>query len=304
MRAAGKHYIVYPNTTRVFKIWNLSDLHIMNTATAEDKIKQDIQVIRNDPNSFWLGGGDYLDFIGYRDKRFDPDSVADFIKVSNLGELHKVGTEKLIEIFKPIKHKCLGLLLGNHEKKYALQTDQSDRHAWMCEELGVKNLSYCALFDIMFRHSGKAKSPLLNPYGGELKEIKSHYGVGAGKVNDERGYRSWQIRVFCHHGAGFAQTPGGKLNKLIQFMQSFEADISFCGHVHDQLARREVYIGADKMCRNLIEKVKLGVISGSYLKTYAQDCTTYGEQRGYRPVPLGAAVIEVQPDKRLLRASV
>ena len=116
--------------------------------------------------------------------------------------------------------------------------------------------------------------------------------------------KSQKFRFFVHHGAGFAVTPGGKLNRLIRFMNYFDADIFMLGHVHDQIGRREVSIGANADCSKLVTRTKLGVISGSYLKTYEEGVTTYGEQRGYSPTVLGSAVVTIVPDKRTVRGEI
>ena len=284
MEAAGKRWIVYPSRKDKIRIWNLADIHWMSKACAEKAFRRDLQTIIDDPYSFWVGGGDYCDFIGYDDKRFDPDCVADWITVKQLGDLGDVGKKQIRDLFMPIKHKCLGLVLGNHEKSYQRHTKHEAMHSWLCEELGVPNLQYSALFDLVLCRT-RCKAPKL-----------LHHSPGAVSAKS--------FRIFIHHGAGYATTPGGKLNKLVQFMQSFDADLYFCGHVHDQLARKEPAIGADATCTKLIERQRLGLISGSYLKTYCQGVITYGEQRGYRPVSLGAAVAEITPETRTLKAAI
>jgi len=128
MEAAGKRYIVHGSRSDVFRIWNLSDVHWMSKACAEERVKQDIAEIKNDPYSFWIGGGDMVDFIGHTDRRFDPDAVADWVSVKDLGDLGKVGMKQMAKLLKPIKDKCLGLLIGNHERNYALQTDHESLH--------------------------------------------------------------------------------------------------------------------------------------------------------------------------------
>ena len=286
MEAAGKRYILYSSRKNKFLIWNLSDLHWWNKACDKKSIRRDINIIKNDPFSFWVGGGDYADYIGFTDKRFDPDCVPDNAKISDLGRLGRVQTQEIKELFEPIKHKCLGLLMGNHEKQYQRTKEQSDLHSWLCTELGVPNLEYSAIFDVVFCRM---------PFRGDPKLALDHPGDKSS---------SSTFRFFVHHGSGFATTPGGKLNKLIQFMQSFEADIFMIGHVHDQTGRKEPSIGANETCEKLIEKQKIGVISGSYLKTYAQGVTTYGEQRGYRPTTLGAATVSIVPDTRELHGEI
>lgn len=285
MQCDGKRYIVHGSRSDRFKIWNVSDVHRLNRGCAVGEFKRDIETIKNDPYSFWIGGGDYADFIGYRDKRFDPDCVPEDVPVKQLGRLGKYGMELIRDDFAPIADKCLGLLLGNHELKYQLHTEQSDMHAWLCEELGVRNLGYSALFDLVFVRVSGVKRPRL--------ELKA-----------PRPSTSASFRVFCHHGAGASCTPGGKLNRLVQFMQSFDADLYFCGHVHDQVARQEPAIGADPTCKKLVQRRRLGLVSGSYLKTYQQGQMGYGEQKGYRPTNLGSAVALITPETGDVRAQV
>ena len=289
MEAAGKRYILYGSRSDQLTIWHLADLHLMSKACAEDVLKKDIARIKDDPYSFWQGGGDYCDLIGCDDRRFDPDAVAEWVNVNDLGRLGKVGMKRVAELLEPIKHKCLGLLTGNHEKTYERHKEQAGLHGWLCTELGVPNLEYCALFDVVF---------IRDP------EVKAKPRLLATDSPFPLGFTTKTYRIFAHHGSGFATTPGGKLNKLIQFMQSFVADVYFCGHVHDKVGRREPALGADKTCTKLVAIERLGVISGSYLKTYQQGVTTYGEMRGYRPVSLGAAWVRFEPDKGKMYAEI
>lgn len=286
MQAAGKRYIIHGSRTDEFTLWNLSDIHWMSKACAENDVRADIQRIADDPYAFWIGGGDYVEFIGRMDKRFDPDSVASWVSVKDLGDLGEIGMRAIGKLLKPIKHKCLGLLIGNHEKQYQLKTEHEGLHWSLCKELGAADLRYCALFDVIFVRDPKARKPKL---------VAESPGSAFSRTS---------FRIFAHHGAGFATTPGGKLNRLIQFMQSFDADIYFCGHVHDQTGRREPRIGANAACDKLEARQRLGVISGSYLKTYAQGTTTYGEQRGYRPTCLGAAWVSIKPETREMRGAI
>jgi hypothetical protein len=63
-------------------------------------------------------------------------------------------------------------------------------------------------------------------------------------------------------------------------------------------------LGADAACTKLVQFERLGMVAGSYLKTYQQGTTTYGEQRGYRPTSLGPAVAHINPEARELSALV
>lgn len=280
METGGKFYIYYPSRTTIIEIWNLSDLHLMAKACAEDEIIKDVEEIRSNPNAFWFGGGDYAEFIGRLDKRFDPDAVDPKVKISDLGRIGRKGMERARDILYPIKDKCLGLLFGNHELNYMITKEQQDLHAWLCKELNVPNLGYCAIFDVVFARRPEIKKPKL-----------SRTAI--------RGGDKWAVRMAAHHGAGFATTPGGKLNRLIQFMNMFPyAQVVWCGHVHDQKGQRQVGIDANEPCDKIIARERLGVISGGYLKTYQEGVTTYGEMKGYGPTVLGAAKVSFFPEKQ------
>jgi len=291
MEAAGRRYVWHRSQKDEFRIWNLSDLHLGAKGCAENDIIRDIKAIEADPFSFWLGGGDYADFIGYTDKRFDPDAMAEWIKVKDLGDLGRVLTARVRDRFAPIKHKCRGLLLGNHELKYQMHTQHESLHYWLCEELGVPSLGYSCLFDIHFCTASGQKTP----------SLKTSLPPRRG---EQRHHESKSVRVFAHHGAGYATTPGGKLNKLIGAMNAFDASVYFLGHVHDQMARREPVLCANEDCTKLTQRVRLGLISGSYLKTYNQGSISYGEQKMYRPTSLGAAVATICPHSGRMEASI
>lgn len=287
MQASGKRYISYPSRKDTIKIWNIADIHLGNKACEKDRLARDIATIKNDPYSFWIGGGDYADYIGYEDKRFDPQSVDQTLSIMDLGDLGYVLTRRVRDLFEPIKDKCLGLIYGNHEEKYMKNNTSMELHNWLCTELGVRNLGYSAFVDIVFWRRA----------GGQLPKL----GYKAPGRND--GSR-FQQRLYIHHGAGGATTPGGKINRLIKFMDSFEADVYMVGHVHDQLMIKRPVLMCNQQCDDIQERVRIGMISGAYLKTYAQDTTGYGEMKGFAPVPLGAVYIEIVPDKKEVYARI
>lgn len=290
MQAAGKHYIWHASRTDTFKLVYFSDIHWLAAACAEKEVLRTRDEILADPFTFWIGGGDYGEFIGFGDaKRFDPDAVSDRVTVKDLGRLGKRTYEAIYEdIFKPIKHKCLGLIVGNHEKQYMRRLQQEDLHGWLCTEMGVVNLGYSCFMDVVFQQvRGLKEKPSVKPW--PLPRLES---ASIAKANHAG---SQTFRVWCHHGAGAAQTKGGKINRLTSFMRNFDADIFFMGHVHDQMGARLQVLTANADCTHLTNRQKLGVISGSYLKTYAQGTTSYGEQKGYEPTTLGAAWVQIRP---------
>ncbi len=286
MIANGKIRVTYPSRNTEITIWNLSDLHLMSRYCAEDKIKEDVERIRSDPTSFWLSGGDIVDMIDYDDKRFDADSVDPRVEIKDLGNIAEIAHKTAYDILSPIKHKCLGMCMGNHELKHMIRNKNKSWHSWLCAEMGAPDLGYCGMFHLIFQRTRTNHLQIVD------RHHKNKGGVSS-------------FTIFIHHGSGFATSPGGKLNKLIQFMNNFDADIYFLGHVHDQLGRRQVIMGIDGVGTNLIYKTKLGVISGSYLKTYTKGgMPSYGEQRGYAPTNLGASFVKIKPFTGEMRGEI
>ncbi len=291
MAPEGKRYITHSSRNDVFAIYNLADLHVGNAACAMGKLKADIKAIKDDPYSFWVGGGDYADYISRKDRRYDPSCLDPSITVKDMGALGRKLATMVRDLLWPIRDKCLGLVYGNHEDKYMNDCEQQDLHAWLCTELSVPNLRYSAIFDLIFVRRPTPKPAL-------------YLDAKLGGKRNCNNYASHKFRIYIHHGAGSASTPAGKLTKLIQFMNMFIADIYMVGHVHDRAAKRHVRIGADDPCRSWIQKEMVGTITGSYLKTYDDEVVTYGEKKAYPPAILGASFVRITPDKGTVTAEV
>ena len=76
MQPGRKRYIVYAGKATVLRYWQLADLHLGNRACAVNRLQRDVDEIKNDPFSFWIGGGDYAEYISPADKRFDASAVS------------------------------------------------------------------------------------------------------------------------------------------------------------------------------------------------------------------------------------
>lgn len=190
----------------------------------------------------------------------------------------------------PMRKKILGAAIGNHEDNYMRRQEQQQLYQWLTTELGCKFLGYSALIDICFVRYKAFKTPRILT-DEEVKKVHGHA--------DKK-----KFRFFLHHGAGNATTEGGKLNSLIRFVDRFEADCYFLAHVHDQIGKPIIKIGANETCTKLIQKEVKGLITGSYMKTYEQGCTNYGEKKGYKPVPIGARFVKINPSTREMRVEI
>jgi len=187
--AGGQHYIVFPSRSDVIRLWWMGDWHLWNRGCARQMLERDLESIAEDDASFLLGGGDYAEYIGYQDRRFDPEAFSPDVKVRDLGRLGYRQAEDVRDLLWPVRRKVVGLMYGNHEAKYMNAKDAQQLHSWLCTELGVPDFGYSCMFDLLFQRHSRGKIGLRR---GSLKK-------GAVKT-------AWRVRVFAHHGAGAATT--------------------------------------------------------------------------------------------------
>lgn len=278
MEATGCRIIVYGKRGVEFKLYDFADLHYLNRGMAKDNLRADIAKVKKDPYSLWFIGGDYSEFIGPQDPRFDPEAVDDSIRVNDLSYLAAIAVRGIVEFFNPIKDRGLGCCMGNHEFKHMSRHSEMFVHETLCQQLNVPNMRYSGWTDVYFVYRKGAVGCTVFP---------------ATKPPDSFVAR---LRVFIHHGAGAAATAGGKINRLKQLVDMVDADLVMMGHVHEQFAKAFVRLTPDDTCSEVVSKVTMGLITGSYLMAYPPGFTSYAEMRAYPPTTMGATRARYTPD--------
>jgi len=249
----------YKSRSDVFKIHPIGDTHLGTAHCAEDKIKSRIQQIKEDPLALWIGMGDYGEFISAKDPRFDGKVIADWIDPNEIAESE---IERIVELFKPIRSKCIGLLEGNHEDAFRKHQD-GDPQKQICKRLDLPSLGYSAFIKLVFRRCG-----------------------GTGR----------EFLGVVSHGAGGAITRGAKMTRLERFMDNFNARWYAHAHVHDIITSSKHYIElTDGNKITSLEKV--GAMTGCWFRGYTQGVApSYGEIKSYPPTALGAPTFLFDPD--------
>ncbi len=217
--------------------------------------------------AYWIGMGDYGEFITPHDPRWDGGVIAGWLSPDNIAyDL----VNHIYELISPIKDKCIGLLYGNHED--AIKKHNHDNvQKMLCDKLGVTDLGYSAFVRFQF-----------------LRGRKSTF--------NNRTY----IGYFTH-GSGCAVTAGAKLIRLQRTMDNFDADILAHGHVHDILVYEKPYLKLDN-ANQVKSRTKVAAMTGCYFRTYTQGkSASYGETKGYSPVAIGSPVFLINPDDNILR---
>lgn len=249
-----------------FRIYPIGDVHIGTVHHDRNHWLRDIQRIADDPNAYWIGMGDFCECIVLSDPRFEASEIAPEFR-DKIGTLAKSQFERFIADVEPIKHKCLGLLEGNHEFQLK-RRHYIDVVLDACRELGVPMLTDTAMLRLIFRRVGE----------------------------DGGRHKSHVLTIFAEHGNGGGRKTGGKINSLEDMMGPFDADIYLRGHVHQKLATKHPRISVPAYGEaKMVAKTRLCVLTGCYYKTYEAGSSSYGQRSGYNPTELGCVTINYFP---------
>jgi len=244
----------------VINIVPIFDTHILHPTFDKETYTQVVSFIRRTPNTYWFGGGDYGEYINFKDKRFDPTHCYPDLKVRDLGDIVKKEIEVFEQMTAPILNprKCLGLGTGNHDNK--LNKDGFGHIAQnLCDKHDLRYLGYSGFIKLLFR---KFRSSTFRKF-----------------------------EIFYHHGWSAPRTPGGRVNNLDKMVKSHDCDLSVTGHAHSKeslIVDYQTFGGPKK---------KVGLLCGAFKKGVDWDVETWEESRGYdqNKYNLGTWLIQLRP---------
>lgn len=255
----------------------MSDIHLGAAGCDIPKLEETINYIKESPNRYWIGVGDYCECINISDPRFDPYSIDPRYNIPMLSRLIKTQTSDILSYLTPIKDRCLGLFTGNHEETIRLRYHHDVLYE-MAEKWDMRgiNVGYDGFIRLRFIRNKSTGSP-----------ASSHVFV-----------------IYASHGFGSSRTSGPKVNRLENVAHSFDADIIILAHEHKKvIAPPIIKLGLTER-GDLVQRKQIAVMSGSFLKSYVQGATSYSEKAGYPPSDLGTVKITITPETRDLRASL
>jgi hypothetical protein len=230
---------------------------------------QCINAVKNDPDHRWFDLGDDHECIAPGDKRFSYERLPKEQKSRELYDLLNGVAQTVSEILAPIGPQCLGRVRGNHEDTIITRL-MFDVHARICEKLnpGLDK------FDLMT--SGRIR----------LRFWEDKVG---GKLLDEKG-------VWYHHGFGGGRKSGAKVNRVDEAIRDFPGnDIYVTGHGHSRFVLPAATIHVGKHKDELIQRICWTAMNGTFLRTYHEDETGYGERYKFQPSSLGCVTFTFTP---------
>jgi hypothetical protein len=239
---------------------------------AEERFRNRVNEIKNNPNEYWFGGGDMIDAVILQDsKRFDPDNLPEWIIKKGraaLRDLVKAHIDRFCEIVDPIKHKCIGLIMGNHEHSMHKHHNR-DVMTHICEKLAVKNLTDCFFSRLMF---------------------KNKYEM------------SIAIRMFACHGNGGGRSSGSEPGHLSRLASDKDCEIVFRGHSHTTcilppIQRLSIPSRGSLENSPIFTQIR-AANAGCYMKTYERGPATYDSMANYPVRALITCRAKIEPFAR------
>jgi predicted phosphodiesterase len=195
-----------PSRADKYRIVLIGDVHLGNKRADEGLLRRVVEGIAEDDHAFWLGVGDYCEFIDMRDPRFDPNELVGWLMgADQLRDIAQAETRRLLEILQPIARKCLGLVEGNHEFRQLERAGQ-DVYARLVEGLsgGKRELRLDSRGTIM----------LIARRGSNVKT-------------------AYTLRIAVTHGSTAGRKGGAVANRLEDIMAQFDnVDVVVSGHAH------------------------------------------------------------------------
>lgn len=235
------------------------DTHLGSKSVDEALLKKHIKETK-DSGRYWAHLGDAIDGILPGDRRFRAENIADWAWEALKGEmLIEAEWGKFRELFEPIQDRALFVLDG--DGKHNVSANVANCMAATLERMAIAPGGVMTWYNFSCRRA--------------CKDVRL-------------------IPIVFHHGWFSGRLPGGKLNNLDRALAVYpEAWGFFCGHGHTKMANR-----VDSLRRegaHVRQWIRRAAMTGSYLRTYAENTQGYGEVKGYMPAGLGRITVVLRP---------
>lgn len=240
-----------------FSIAFIGDWHIGHKTVEWDCLKRTLKWIEQN-DAYWIGMGDYCQAIVP-----SPNESRFDIREFDVQLIHPDDQyRKAEELLKPITKKGLMMLTGNHD-------DVLRRHHYhdfvdtMAHNLGVPYVGISGFLRLSFKR---------------LESIS-------------------KLDLYCHHGYFGGRTKGGKIKRVTEMANIFEADVYAMGHVHEIDHTTTVRLFVDKAGK-VKEKVRHFLVTGGFIRGYVENTGTYIERAMYPPTRIGSLALRFWPENR------
>jgi len=258
----------YESRSDVFRLYCITDIHLGNLGSNEGLLKELAKKIEADPFAYWIGLGDYCDFINLHDPRFDPRELVGWLCGGEaLADIGRAEVRRFLSIMSPIADKCLGLCEGNHESAI-LRHSETDVYSSIVEGLMAKD-----------------------------EHRLDHRGFVSWRFSRQGG-STWTMRILASHGSGGGASKGNAGNKLGKLAEQVDGvDAILMGHLHDP-----DYKPMAKM-RTGRRQSEMATIHAISCPSLCSDMR-YANDKDLPALPVGYAMLQIRPNDKQVDVTI
>ncbi len=240
----------------------VADYHWADPNSDHARILEDIKYIAEHDNVYCVLNGDLMDC-----------AIASSIGDTYSATLTPMDELRVcVEMFKPIAHKILCVVPGNHEMRH-YRSNGVDMTMLMCQQLGIED-----------RYS--PTTALLFIRFGENKDGRNHS-------------RPVAYTMYVCHGNGGGRKEGGKIQRLVDLSTIVDADVYICGHVHLPAMLKDGFARPSMANSSITYGTRL------YVNTSAKlNYGGYGDAMAFKPPCLDTPVIHLNGTRKEMRATI
>jgi len=240
------------------KIIPFHDIHIGSTTCLRNQFEALCRRIKDEPNTYIIGLGDYAECITMQDNRYDTYTI-DRMFINKLDDLPMEQIRYLKKFLFPIRDRIIMMSPGNHEDSFRRKYN-IDLLYDLCHYLNVPKGDYMNYIRIKF---------------------------------DREQYHTQNVIMWTHHGWFGSRKRGAKVNNIEDIARGYEADIYIVGHSHDKFSTSNTYASLNG--NSLILNDKVFCNAGSLSQAINLESSGYAERKGYFPTNTGIIEIDITP---------
>ena len=239
----------------------LADYHYADPNSDHDAIRKDIDYVNSHENAYCVLAGDLLDCAL-------KSSLGDcYVNLSPMEEL-----TAMMDLLKPIAHKILCAVGGNHEARH-YRTNGVDMTRLLMRQLGIEE-RYSPDTALLFLRFGKGSAG-------------THHS------------RPILYTIYLTHGSGGGRKEGGKIQRLADYAQIVDSDIYVCGHTHLPASFKTGFARPSAANNSITYCTKLYVNCAAKLQYGG-----YGDTGGFKPPCIDTPHILLSGEVKDMRAVI
>jgi len=207
------------------KLTGLGDVHYGHRSCQVEKFQKMVDIIRDEPNHYWFCGADLTENSGRH-------SIGGGIYEQLIPPQRQ--QDEIIEIIRPIAHKCFFMSHGNHGYR-------------SYKEVGLDpDMNIAKAFDI--------------PYY-------------VGQYHMDINWKGNMWSMVGYHGKGKGGTPKSRLDSLVKTAKLNEiADLHVMFHMHHRMSMEFVVPTRNRRLHILEDKKSRAVLFGGFLEYWREYC--------------------------------